>query len=192
MASATPSILTSLNCVQVLRLRGDGLELRDLAKLAIVEDKDHDTEVVRGGGQQFHACHEERLVPHDGRDLPLGMCELSADGGGHAVAHAVEVRRRDEAARAVDRKELGGEERVLAVVDHQLRVAVGKRVLRGGHGGGAEADARVQRMMGRHRALALERRGDGGDELLSETRRFVGCVHCAPAHVEARMVGAGE
>ncbi len=94
------------------------LELGDLGELAVVEHVIDDAEPVAHRGQDLHAAHRERAVPDDDVDRHVRIGELGADRGRHRIAHAVEIGRQDHAFDAVDRKQLGGQKGVIAVVEH--------------------------------------------------------------------------
>ena len=94
------------------------MPLADLRKLAIVENEVGHAHALGRGGEDFHARHQEGPVAHDTDDLLVLVHQLCADGGGHAIAHAVEVGGGDEAARAVHSEKFGSKERMVAVVHH--------------------------------------------------------------------------
>ena len=83
-----------------------------------MEDVVHHAETVPHGSENFHAAHRERAVTHDGIHGQLRVGELGADRGRDRIPHGIEVRRQDHAFHRMDREQLGGQKRVIAVIEH--------------------------------------------------------------------------
>ena len=81
-----------------------------------------DAERIARRGEDLHAAHGKRTVADDDVDRLLAIGELGADRRRHGIAHRVEVGRQDYAFDRVNRKQLGGQERVIAVVEHGDRL----------------------------------------------------------------------
>jgi len=80
------------------------------------------TEPLRRGGGEFQPGHPQRSVAHDAHHLRLRASELRPDGRRHAVPHAVEIGRRQEASRTEHGHQLGSQKRRVAVVDDPGRI----------------------------------------------------------------------
>ena len=90
------------------------LPLADHAEVAVVDDHDHDRQVLEHGRRELLAGHLEAAVAVDADDRRLRPRSLRADSGGHAVAHRAQSARGDERARAIAEQVLHRPHLVLA------------------------------------------------------------------------------